>query len=516
MADGGKPVEHSREGFVRALGLLDSTMIVAGSMIGSGIFIVSADMARQLGSAGWLLVAWGITGLLTVVGALCYGGLAARMPKVGGQYAYLRELYSPLVGFLYGWAFFLIIQTGTIAAVAVGFARFLGVMLPDVAPDTWIVAPVHVSEGYALSLSTQQAVAMAMIVVLTAINARGLQLGRWIQNVFTTTKTLALALLIVVGVFVGWNAEAVRVNFADAWTPVGAATIPGGFDWAPAVTAGAGVLGLIIALGVAQVGSIFSSDAWNNLTFTAGEVKDPRRTIPRALALGTGFVIALYVLANVAYLVTLPLPEIQTARDDRVATAVLEHIFGGAGATMMAVAIVISTFGCNNGLVLAGARVYYAMARDGLFFRRVGTLNRASVPGVALWLQCAWACVLVLPRTIARDAAGVVTYKNLYGQLLDYVVIAVLIFFALTVAGLFVLRRREPQGDVHKVAGYPLVPALVVALVIAIMAVLIVYKTDTTWPGVLIVLAGIPVYLLGRRGGASAGTSTGDSEAVPE
>ncbi len=507
MADAGTEVQQPqgapRTGFVRELGLLDSTMIVAGSMIGSGIFIVSADIARQVGSSGWLLMTWVITGLLTMAAAFSYGELAAQMPQVGGQYAYLRELYSPLVGFLFGWAMLLVIQTGTIAAVAVGFARYLGVLVPGISPTTWIVEPVHLSETYAVSLSSQQLVGILMLVALTLINARGLRLGRWIQNVFTSTKTVALVALIAVGLLLGWNADAVRANFSAPWTPVGAATITSPFSWAPAVSASLGALGLFVALGVAQVGSLFSSDAWNNITFAAGEVKDPRRTIPRALVYGTGLVVLLYVLANVAYLVTLPLPAIQAAPDDRVATAVLQRIFGDAGASIMAVAIVISTFGCNNGLVLAGARVYYAMARDGLFFRRVGTLNAARVPGVALGLQCLWSCLLVLPRTITRSADGAVTYGNLYSNLLAYVVFSVLIFYVLAIAGLFILRRRAPAGAGPRAARTPFVPALYIVAAIAIMAALFVYQFDTTWPGLVIVLTGIPVYVLWRMFGAA-------------
>lgn len=519
-------------GFRRELGLLDSTMIVAGSMIGSGIFIVSAEIARQVGSSGWLLATWVVTGLLTITGALCYGELAARMPHVGGQYAYLRQLYSPLVGFLYGWTFFLVIQTGTIAAVAVGFARFLGVLVPAISKDNYLVEPVRISAGYALSLNTQQLVGILMMVLLTLINAGGLRLGRWIQNVFTTTKTLALIALIGVGLLLGWNAEAVSANFAAPWTPVSPATLTSGFGWVPDISAAAGLLGLLVALGVAQVGSLFSSDAWNNLTFTAGEVKDPRRTIPRALALGTGAVILLYVLANVAYLVTLPLPAIGAAPDDRVATAALNAIFGTTGAVIMAVAIVISTFGCNNGLVLAGARVYYAMARDGLFFRPVGTLNPRRVPGVALWLQCLWACLLVLPRTVTTttDAAGAATvsYGNLYGQLLDYVVFAVLIFYVLTVGGVFRLRgrttpvaaggasvagaaRKSGEADADRGARHPIAALLSIGIALAIMLALILYRTDTTWPGLLIVLTGIPVYAVWRRKGSPMA-----AEAAPE
>jgi APA family basic amino acid/polyamine antiporter len=515
MAQPAVLIEDKTTGFIRGLGLLDSTMIVAGSMIGSGIFIVSADIARLVGSAGLLLLAWIITGLLTVTAALSYGELAAMMPAAGGQYVYLRESYSPLWGFLYGWTLFLVIQTGTIAAVAIGFARFIGVLAPSVSPTAWIIEPVNVSRNYALSLSTQQLVAVLMIVLLTFLNTRGIQLGKWIQNVFTSAKTLALLALILLGIFVGRNAEALGADFGDFWTPRDAALIRPEFSFVPAVSASAGAFGLLVALCVAQVGSLFASDAWNNITFTAGEVKDPRRDIPLALALGTGLVIGLYVLANVAYLATLPLSEIQHAPDDRVATAALQRIFGGAGAAIMAVAIIISTFGCNNGLILAGARVYYAMARDGLFFRRTGRLNACHVPAVGLVLQGIWTALLVLPRTRLRDATGAAVidpatgmqqYGNLYGNLLDYVVFAVLVFYVLTIGGLFVLRRRRPGADrPYRAFGYPLVPALYIAAATAIMLVLLVYRTQTAGVGLVIMLTGIPVYALWRRSARPAG-----------
>jgi basic amino acid/polyamine antiporter, APA family len=487
-------------GWVQALGLWDATMIVAGSMIGSGIFIVSADIARQVGSPGWLLATWVITGLLTIGAALSYGELAAMMPRAGGQYVYLREAFSPLWGFLYGWALFLVIQTGTIAAVAVGFARYLGVLVPSISPEAWILRPVAISEGYAVSLSTQQLVGVAMIVLLTAMNTRGIELGKGIQNLFTSAKTLALVALIGLGILVGWDSEVVRGNFSDFWAPRNPAPIRPDLPFFSEVTAASGLFGLLVALGVAQVGSLFSSDAWNNITFTAGEVKDPRRTIPRSLATGTILVISLYLLANLAYLVTLPLSGIQSAPDDRVATAVLEKILGGAGAGVMAAAIVVSTFGCNNGLILAGARVTYAMARDGLFFRATGRLNERGVPAAALWLQCAWACLLVIPRTRIRSATGVETYGNLYSTLLAYVVFAVLIFYVATIAGLFVLRRRRPDAErPYRAWGYPWVPALYIATASAIALVLLVYQTQTSWPGLAIVLAGVPVYFLTRR-----------------
>jgi APA family basic amino acid/polyamine antiporter len=491
-------------GFVRGLGLFDSTMIVVGSMIGSGIFIVSADIARQTGSAGGLLTAWVVAGVLTVSAALSYGELAAMMPKAGGQYVYLRECYSPLWGFLYGWTLFLVIQTGTIAAVAVAFARFLGVLFPAVSPTSWIISPVRVSASYAFSLSWQQLFAILLIVFLTLANTRGLNWGKYIQNIFTSAKTLALIGLVILGIVFGRNAAAIQANFSHLWALQGGQVIePGaGFlrRWLPSVSVSSGLWGLLAAYGVAQVGSLFSADAWNNITFTAGEVKNPRRDVPISLALGTAIVITLYFLANIAYLSTLPLSQIQTAPDDRVATAVLSAIFGGAGAAMMAIAITISAFGCVNGLILAGARVYYAMAHDGLFFRSIGRLNEKHVPARSLLFQGVWAALLVLARTRRVDAVGAVTYGNLYSDLLDYVVFSALIFYVLTIAGVFVLRRKRPQAErPYRAFGYPVVPSLYIIVALAIMLILILYKTQTTWPGLLIVLAGAPVYLIWSR-----------------
>ena len=476
--------------FKRGLGLFDSTMVVAGSMIGSGIFIVSAGMTRELGSAGWLLMAWVITGALTLAAALSYGELAAMMPRAGGQYVYLREAYSPLWAFLYGWTLFMVIQTGTIAAVAVGFARFSGVLIPWIAEDRYLVAPIHVSEGYAISLSTAQLVGVAMIAFLTWTNTRGLDYGRIIQNVFTTAKTGALLGLIALALVLGWNSEAISVNFGNFWTPMNFDAI------APGVTA-ATAFGMFVALCVAQTGSLFSADAWNNITFTAGEVKDPRRNVPLSLALGTGIVITLYLLANLAYLVTLPLSAIQQAPSDRVATASLNAIFPGAGAVIMAVAIMISTFGCNNGLVLAGARAYFAMARDGLFFRRAGELNAARVPAWGLLFQGIWAAALVLPRTYN---AATQQYGNLYGNLLDYVISAALLFYILTIAGVFRLRATKPDvARPYRAFGYPVVPALYIVGAIAILVMLLIYRPATTWPGFVIVALGVPVFALFRR-----------------
>jgi basic amino acid/polyamine antiporter, APA family len=495
--------------FIRGFGLLDSTMLVAGSMIGSGIFIVSADITRLVGSAGWLLVVWAVTGALTVTAALSYGELAAMMPRAGGQYVYLREAYGPLWGFLYGWTLFLVIQTGTIAAVAVAFARFLGVFTSLISPTQWIIPPIIVSRNYAISLSTQQLVAILIIAFLTIVNTRGLELGKLIQNVFTSAKTLSLMALIALGIFVGRNANALSTNFTNFWTLGAAASIRSDLSFVATVSATGGALGMLIAVCVAQVGSLFSADAWNNITFTAGEVREPRRNIPLSLAMGTGLVITLYLLANVAYLFVLPLDKIQHATDDRVGTAAMEVMFGGAGAAIMAVAIMISTFGCCNGLILAGARVYYAMARDGLFFRSTGRLNAKHVPAMALALQGVWTALLVLPRTRLRDpitnlpvvdAAGVEEYGNLYSRLLDYVVFAVLIFYVLTIAGLFVLRRTRPDAErPYRAFGYPVLPAFYIVAAMVILVVLAIYRTQTSWPGLLIVLAGVPVYFLWRK-----------------
>ncbi|HZR23033.1 MAG TPA: amino acid permease [Vicinamibacterales bacterium] len=475
--------------FHRGLGLYDSTMVVVGSMIGSGIFIVSADMGRVIGSPGWLLVAWIVTGLLTVVGALSYGELAAMMPRAGGQYVYLRESFSPMWGFLYGWTLFLVIQTGTIAAVTVGFARYFGALVPWIADDNYLVAPIHITSGYALSLSTTQLVAIVVIALLTWTNTRGLQYGKIIQNVFTTAKTGAVLGLIAVGLLLGWNHAAVADNFGNLWS------IRGNVDIVPGLTA-VTTFGLFVAICVSQTGSLFSSDAWNNITFTAGEVKDPRRNIPLSLALGTFIVISLYLLANVAYLVTLTFSQVQHAPADRVATATLNAIFPGLGPTIMAVAIMISTFGCCNGLILAGARASYAMARDGLFFKSAGQLNDAKVPAWGLVLQGLWAVFLVLPRTFDATTK---TYGNLYNNLLDYVISAALIFYILTIAGLFRLRQTKPDVErPYRAFGYPVVPALYIAGAATILVVLFLYRTATTWPGLIIVLLGVPVYFAWR------------------
>jgi APA family basic amino acid/polyamine antiporter len=500
--------------FRRGLGLFDATMVVMGSMIGSGIFIVSAEMGRYLGSPGWLLVAWLITGVLTVTAALSYGELAAMMPRAGGQYVYLREAFSPLCGFLYGWTLFLVIQTGTIAAVGVAFAKFLGAVWPAVSQDNYLVEPFPIFDNpflsflvkplpmlgnYYLSLSTAQLVGLVLIALLTLTNTFGLQYGKVIQNVFTTAKTGALLGLIVACLLLGWKATTVTANFGDFWAPRGYEAV------APEVSA-ATAFGLLVALCVVQTGSLFSADAWNNITFAAGEVKEPRRTIPLSLALGTSAVIGLYLLANVGYLATLPFPAIQHAPEDRVGTAALEAISSERlGVVLMAVAIMVSTFGCANGLILAGARAYYAMARDGLFFRPAGRLNAARVPAWGLVLQGAWAALLVLPRVRTRNQnTGAYEYGNLYGNLLDYVISAALIFYILTIVGIFRLRRTRPGAErPYRAFGYPVVPALYVAGAGLILVMLLLYRTATTWPGLVIVLLGLPVYFLWRRGAAN-------------
>lgn len=476
---------------VRGLGLLDSTMLVAGSMIGSGIFIVSSIIARQVGSPGWLLVVWIVTGLLTLTAALSYGELAAMMPKAGGQYVYLREAFSPLWGFLYGWTLFLVIQTGTIAAVAVGFARYMGVLLPWVSESNYLIAPIRLG-SYAVSLSTAQFVGLALIAFLTFTNTRGLEVGKLVQNVFTTAKTGALIALIVLGLIVGLRSGAGAENFSNFWT------VRGDLQEVGAGLTAATVFGLFVGICVAQTNSLFSADAWNNITFTAGEVVNPRRNVPLSLAFGTFLVIGLYLLANVAYLATLPFNAIQNAPSDRVASACANVIFPGAGATVMAIAIMVSTFGCNNGLILAGARAYYAMAQDGLFFRSVAELNKFRVPAWGLVIQGIWAGALVLPRTVKTDAAGNVTgYGNLYGNLLDYVISAALIFYILTIIGIFLLRKKQPDTErPYRAFGYPVVPALYVVGASVILIVLFVYQTATTWPGLIIVLTGVPVYFL--------------------
>lgn len=490
----------AEHGFVRAIGLFDGTMIVVGSMIGSGIFIVAAEISRVTGSPGGLLLTWILTGLLTIAAALSFGELAALFPHAGGQYVYLREAFSPLWGFLYGWTLFLVIQTGTIAAVAVAFARYLGVFLPAVSPQAWVVRPINLGSSFAVSLSVQQLVAALMIIFLTFLNTRGVKLGKWIQNVFTSAKMLSLLGLIVLCVFVARNAGAITDNFSHLWAIRGAQPIEPGANFlrslVPTVTAAGGWYGLLLALAVAQVGSLFSADAWNNIGFAAAEVKNPKRDVALSMVIGTVIVITLYILSNLAYLCALPLQQIQTAREDRVATAALAAIFGLKGAWIMAAAIIVSTFGCSNGMILAGSRVAYAMAKDGLFFRATGKLNNKGVPGTALVFQGVWIVILILLRTRKPDG----TYGNLYSNLLDYVVFAALLFYALTIGGIFLLRWKRPHAErPYKAFGYPVLPLLYIVAATGIMAVLLLYQTQTAGMGMAIVLLGVPVYWLWSR-----------------
>jgi APA family basic amino acid/polyamine antiporter len=475
------------QGLKRGLGLFDSTMIVAGSMIGSGIYIVAAEMSREVGSSGWLIVAWIIAGVLTITAALSYGELASMMPHAGGQYVYLREAYSPLCGFLYGWTLFAVIQTGTIAASGVGFSRYFGVLCPWVSESHYLIAPIHILPRYAVSLSTAQLLSFIVIGFLSFANALGLKYGKGVQNVFTVLKIGSLFGVIIVGCFIGWNIIAIKTNYAagHAWHAVAPSGVPmTGFA-------------IFIALCTAQIGSLFAADAWNNITFSAGEVRQPSRNVPLSLLLGTTIVIALYTLANFAYTSVLPFTAMQHAPSDRVAASMLQAIWPGLGPVIMAVVIMVSAFGCMNGMILSGARAYYAMALDGLFFKRASRLNSASVPGVALTMQCLWSLVLVSIRTY-DPATG--TYGNLYSNLLDYVISAALIFYVLTIAALFRLRRTRPDADrPYRAWGYPWVPAFYIISATVITVVLFLYKTATTVPGVIIILIGVPVYFVFRR-----------------
>jgi APA family basic amino acid/polyamine antiporter len=492
---------HQDKELVKALGLTSSTMLVMGSMIGSGIFIVSAEIAREVNSPALLIGAWLVTGFMTIVGALCYGELAAMMPRAGGQYVYLREALGPLWGFLYGWTLFLVIQTGTIAAVGVAFGKFLGVFFPSISSSHWIlhlwkVPPIPVGPmvlgNMDVGLSTQNLVAILVVIFLSVVNVFGVKTGAMIQNVFTAAKVSALAGLVLVGLLLGRNAQALAANFSGHfWKNAGLAA-------QHAVQVGVGgptvLVGTLTILAVAQVGSLFSADAWNNVTFTAGEVKNPQRNLPLSLALGTGVVILLYVLCNVIYLNVLPLDGsptgasilergIKYATEDRVATAVMNQI-SPMGGVLMAVAIMISGFGCANGLILSGARVYYAMAKDGLFFRNVAKLHPTyKTPAVSLMVQMVWTCILCLSGS--------------YGQLLDYIVFAVLVFYILTIAGLFILRRTHADAErPYRAVGYPVLPAIYILMALFIDVVLLRYKPQYTWPGLIIVLLGIPVYYL--------------------
>ncbi|MCX6152881.1 MAG: amino acid permease [Candidatus Kapabacteria bacterium] len=472
---------ESKPEFKKGMNLIDSTAMVVGSMIGSGIFIVSADMSRHLGSGGWLLIAWGITAIMTVSAALSYGELAAMFPKAGGQYVYLRESYNPFVGFLYGWTFFAVIQTGTIAAVAVAFGSYMGVIFP------WFSQTNILLDIGFIKFNTVQLLAIAMIIALTLINLRGISLGKLIQNIFTLTKVAALLVLIIVGWFFFNDPIVNNLNSKTFWE---ASTLQNNI-----LTPISG-LAVIAALGMAMTGSVFSADAWNNITFTAGEVKNPKRNIPLSLFFGTLLVMILYMLANLVYINVLPVHGesaaatafergLQFATSDRVGTAVMSRIFSSSE-IVMALLIIVSTFGCNNGLVISGARVYYAMANDKLFFKGAATLNQNGVPANSLQMQCLWACILCLSGT--------------YGNLLDYIVIAVLIFYILTLIGIFILRRTKPEYErPYRAFGFPVLPFIYIILAAMMIIVLLINKPDYTWPGVLIVALGAPIYIFIKK-----------------
>lgn len=485
---------QSSPGFVKAMSLTDGTMLVAGSMIGSGIFIVSASMARGLPSPMWLMIAWVLSGIMTLLGALAYGEMAAMYPQAGGQYVFLRESMGNLMGFLYGWTFFVVIQTGTIAAVAVAFGKFMGVLVPAVSAEfySWFpraevcVAALGCSDpanAITLGLNPQRLVGLASIAILTWINLRGVREGKFVQTTLTVVKAGALALLVLLALTIGRNATAIAANFS-------AGRFVGEWSWS---------YGLVVAFGAAMVGSLFSSDAWNSVTFAAAEVKNPSRNLPLALVLGTGLVSLLYVVANISYLSVLPFGGVaggadvvargvRFATEDRVGTAVAETIFGASGGILMAIAILISTFGCNNGLILSGARVLYAMARDGVFFRRAGTLNHNHVPAFALIVQSLWTAVLCLSGT--------------YNQLLNYVIFAALLFYVATTTGLFILRRtRAGVPRPYRALGYPALPALYILLAAGVAILLLLAPTTRTESvsGLALVLIGIPVFYLWRR-----------------
>src|SRR3954447_20409389 len=488
-------------------------MLVMGSMSGSGIFLVSAEISREVGSPALLIGAWLITGFLTITGALSYGELAAMMPQAGGQYVYLREALGPLWGFLYGWTLFLVIQTGTIAAVGVAFGKFLGVFFPTISSSHWLfglhwsaptyyIGPMKLG-GMEIGLNTQNLMAVLLVIALSVINIFGVKTGALIQNVFTFAKVSALLGLVFLGVFIGRNAQAIALNFTDFWRNAGLSS-------QHAVQVGVGgpmvMVGTLTILAVAQVGSLFSADAWNNVTFTAGEVKDPSRNLPLSLAMGTGVVIALYIACNFVYLSVLPLQGseggatilargITHAAEDRVGTAVMTQMFGAFGGYLMAAAIMISGFGCANGLILSGARVYYAMAKDGLFFRKVSELHPTyKTPVVSLMVQMVWTCVLCISGS--------------YGQLLDYIIFAVLVFYVLTIVGLFVLRRTHPDAArPYRAVGYPVLPIIYIVMALFIDIVLLRYKPQYTWPGLIVVLLGIPVYYAWSRSAGARQTS---------
>ena len=487
---------RQQSGLVRALGPIDATMIVMGSMIGSGVFITSAESARLIGAPGWLLLAWAVAGLMTITGALCCSELATMMPCAGGVYVFLREAYGPAVGFLFGWTLFLIIQTGTIAAVAIAFANFLGVFVPAVGPENYLVRPIPLGDHYAISLSTEQLIAIALIALLTWTNTRGLEIGKLVQNTFTFAKTAALAGVVVIGLSLGWGANSAARSSAwwDSWAN----------GWSPQIAQPGftfvGGLALALLFGKSMVGPLFAQSAWTNVTFIGSEVRDSGRNLVRALVVGCGSVVVLYLLANVAYLAVLPFSEIQQAPQNRVAVAAMKAVFGNPGAMCMAAAIMVSTFGADNGLILSGARVYFAMARDRLFFQRIATTNRFHVPAAALVAQGIWTALLTLPRTVTIDAATrEVAYGNVYNQLLEYIILADLLFYLLMVVALIILRRKKPEAErPYRTWGYPFVPIISIALAGLLIVDLAFLAPATSGIGILIVLTGIPVYFAWR------------------
>jgi APA family basic amino acid/polyamine antiporter len=481
---------------VRELSLFDATTIVIGSMIGSGIFIVSAESARLVGAPGWLLVAWILAGVMTITGALCFAELAAMMPRAGGPYVFMTEAYGRPVGFLYGWSQFLIVQSGTIAAVAVAFANFTGILIPQISGSNYLIEPI-VFGSYAFSLSNQQLLAIASIALLTFINTRGLTVGKWIQNTFTITKTAALLGLVIVGLFFGWNSGGALFS-ADLWN----GTANGwSLERAQSAATALGPLAFLVVLGRAMTGPLFSQSAWDNVTFTGAEVENPGRNLPRALIIGCITVVGLYLLANLAYVVTLSLPAIQNAPNGRVATAVMEQILGAPGVIIIAVALMISTFGCNNGLILSGSRVSYAMAKDGFLFARLAKTNVNHVPAFALLAQGLWASFLVLPRTVTyANGSSAPVFGNVYTQLLEYIVSVDLISAALSVLAVIVLRRRMTGANrPYRTWGYPITPVVFLTLSMFVTLTLLYLAPTTAGIGYLLAFTGIPVYFIWRR-----------------
>lgn len=464
---------QNQDNFKRELGLLDGTMLVIGSMIGSGIFIVSSDIARQVGSAGWLTLVWIISGIITMIAAVSYGELSAMFPNAGGQYVYLKEAYNKLIAFLYGWSFFAVIQTGTIAAVGVGFSKFAAYLIPALSDENILM------DLGSFKLNAAQIVSIITIFFLTYLNSRGVKNSKTLQTVLTVIKILSLFGLLVFGIVLAAKADVWNANWTDAWIP--RTYVKETSSWLPISG-----MALVSGIAAAMVGSLFSSDAWNGVTFIAGEIKNPKKNVGLSLFLGTLTVSIIYVLVNLMYLAVIPLDEIATAKSDRVAVVASEYIFGNIGTLIIAIMIMISTFACNNGLIMAGARVYYTMAKDGLFFKKAASLNNASVPAWALWAQCFWASFLCL--------------TGKYGDLLDFVIIIVLIFYILTIYGIFILRKKMPDAErPYKAFGYPFLPLIYIVLALTISVALLVTKTSTCGWGVLIMLIGIPVYYLVKQ-----------------